>query len=144
MPWFGWSEGIKNRACRYLLHHYGGPFLLEKLSLDQLSVDLYKGKGRITNVCLDVKVNNCCFGVTPTSLNLFVCYSRLNGVPVCPKDAGSVPTLERVNRTSFLSLFSETVYSRLWRAIKHLSSSPRLVVHGGSVSGPGRGSNFAP
>ncbi|KAL1435283.1 hypothetical protein MTO96_011200 [Rhipicephalus appendiculatus] len=33
----------------------GGQFLQEKLSLDQLSVDLYNGKGRITDVWLDVK-----------------------------------------------------------------------------------------
>uniref|UniRef100_A0A1E1XRA0 Autophagy-related protein 2 n=1 Tax=Amblyomma sculptum TaxID=1581419 RepID=A0A1E1XRA0_AMBSC len=55
MPWFTFSDGIKKRTCRYLLQHYGGQFLLEKLSLDQLSVDLYNGKGRITDVSLDVK-----------------------------------------------------------------------------------------
>uniref|UniRef100_A0A1E1X490 Autophagy-related protein 2 n=1 Tax=Amblyomma aureolatum TaxID=187763 RepID=A0A1E1X490_9ACAR len=55
MPWFPCSDGIKKRTCRYLLQHYGGQFLQEKLSLDQLSVDLYNGKGRITDVYLDVK-----------------------------------------------------------------------------------------
>lgn len=55
MPWFPWSDGIKKRACRYLLQRYGGQFLQEKLTLDQLSVDLYNGKGRITDVWLDVK-----------------------------------------------------------------------------------------
>ncbi|XP_065311944.1 autophagy-related protein 2 homolog B isoform X3 [Dermacentor albipictus] len=55
MPWFDWSEGIKKRACRYLLRRYGSQFLLENIGLDQLTVDLYKGKGRVTNVCLDVK-----------------------------------------------------------------------------------------
>ncbi|KAH8027246.1 hypothetical protein HPB51_003753 [Rhipicephalus microplus] len=55
MPWFAWSDGIKKRACRYLLQRYGGQFLQEKLTLDQLSVDLYNGKGRITDVWLDVK-----------------------------------------------------------------------------------------
>ncbi|CAG10607.1 unnamed protein product, partial [Tetraodon nigroviridis] len=34
------SESIKKRACRYLLHRYLGNFLEEKLSLDQLSLDL--------------------------------------------------------------------------------------------------------
>ncbi|XP_064484407.1 autophagy-related protein 2 homolog A-like isoform X3 [Ornithodoros turicata] len=55
MPWFNWSDAIKKRACRYLLQRYLGQFLQEKLTLDQLTVDLYNGKGKITDVCLDVK-----------------------------------------------------------------------------------------
>lgn len=55
MTWCAWSDSIKKRACRYLLQRYGGQFLQEKLTLDQLSVDLYNGKGRITDVWLDVK-----------------------------------------------------------------------------------------
>ncbi|XP_074651009.1 autophagy-related protein 2 homolog B-like [Tubulanus polymorphus] len=55
MPWFfPWSESIKKRACRYLLQHYLGQFLQEKLTLDQLSVDLYNGTGTIKNLNLDV------------------------------------------------------------------------------------------
>ncbi|ELU17929.1 hypothetical protein CAPTEDRAFT_154368 [Capitella teleta] len=55
MPWyFPWSESIKKRACRYLLQHYLGQFLKEKLTLDQLSVDLYNGTGTIHDVLLDV------------------------------------------------------------------------------------------
>ncbi|KAI8514934.1 Autophagy protein [Branchiostoma belcheri] len=55
MPWyFPWSDSIKKRAVRYLLQHYLGHFLQEKLTLDQLSVDLYNGKGVIKNVPLDV------------------------------------------------------------------------------------------
>ncbi len=58
MPWyFPWSDSIKKRACRYLLQHYMGKFLKEKLSLDQLSVDLYNGKGTIHDVLLDVLVS---------------------------------------------------------------------------------------
>ena len=57
MPWyFPWSDSIKKRACRYLLQHYLGHFLKEKLSLDQLSVDLYNGRGKIHDVLLDVLV----------------------------------------------------------------------------------------
>ena len=57
MPWyFPWSESIKKRACRYLLQHYLGDFLKEKLDLDQLTVDLYNGKGTVTDVPLDVWV----------------------------------------------------------------------------------------
>ena len=58
MPWyFPWSESIKKRACRYILQHYLGQFLKEKLTLDQLSVDLYNGTGMIKNVQLDVEVS---------------------------------------------------------------------------------------
>lgn len=59
MSWLGcipWSQGIKKRACRYLLQRYLGQFLEEKLTLDQLTVDLYNGTGRVTNVSLDVQV----------------------------------------------------------------------------------------
>ncbi|KAK2581702.1 hypothetical protein KPH14_002189 [Odynerus spinipes] len=61
MSWLGclpWSEGIKKRACRYLLQRYLGQFLEEKLTLDQLTVDLYNGTGRVTNVSLDVQALN--------------------------------------------------------------------------------------
>ncbi|XP_076360508.1 autophagy-related 2 isoform X2 [Tachypleus tridentatus] len=59
MPWyFPWSDAIKKRACRYLLQRYLGQFLNEKLSLDQLSVDLYSGKGTITDLYLDVEALN--------------------------------------------------------------------------------------
>lgn len=59
MSWlecFPWSQGIKKRACRYLLQRYLGQILEEKLTLDQLTVDLYNGIGRVTNVSLDVQV----------------------------------------------------------------------------------------
>ena len=57
MPWFfPWSDFIKKRACRYLLQHYLGHFLQEKLTLDQLTVDLYNGTGRVDKVPVDVWV----------------------------------------------------------------------------------------
>ncbi|XP_039616656.1 autophagy-related protein 2 homolog A isoform X1 [Polypterus senegalus] len=51
---FPWSGSIKKRACRYLLQHYLGHFLQERLSLDQLSLDLYNGSGVIRDIHLDV------------------------------------------------------------------------------------------
>uniref|UniRef100_A0A8C5EBN1 Autophagy related 2A n=1 Tax=Gouania willdenowi TaxID=441366 RepID=A0A8C5EBN1_GOUWI len=51
---FPWSGSIKKRACRYLLQHYLGHFLQERLSLEQLSLDLYNGSGLIENINLDV------------------------------------------------------------------------------------------
>ncbi|KAM4732434.1 autophagy-related protein 2 homolog A [Anableps anableps] len=51
---FPWSGSIKKRACRYLLQHYLGHFLQERLSLDQLSLDLYNGSGDIKDINLDV------------------------------------------------------------------------------------------
>jgi autophagy-related protein 2 len=41
-----------------LLQHYLGHLLREKLSLDQLSVDLYNGTGCIKNLVLDVAVSD--------------------------------------------------------------------------------------
>nr|CAB3224188.1 autophagy-related protein 2 homolog B-like [Phallusia mammillata] len=54
MSWFPWPDSIKTRACRYLLQHYLGQFLEEKLKLEQLSFDLFNGKGTINDVFLDV------------------------------------------------------------------------------------------
>lgn len=67
---FPWSGSIKKRACRYLLQHYLGHFLEERLSLDQLSLDLYNGSGVIKEINLDVWVSEltslarCLFWVT--------------------------------------------------------------------------------
>ena len=59
MPWyFPWSDSIKKRACRYILQHYIGHFFKEKLSLDQLSLDVYEGKGQIKDVQLDIQAVN--------------------------------------------------------------------------------------
>ncbi|KAG8561555.1 hypothetical protein GDO81_015389 [Engystomops pustulosus] len=52
MPW-PFSESIKKRACRYLLQRYLGHFLQEKLSLEQLTLDLYQGTGTLAQVPLD-------------------------------------------------------------------------------------------
>lgn len=59
MSWtFGnWQDFLKKKACRYILQHYLGQFLKQKLSLDQLSLDLYNGTGKITDLNLDVQVN---------------------------------------------------------------------------------------
>lgn len=58
MPW-PFSESIKKRACRYLLQRYLGHFLQEKLSLEQLSLDLYQGTGSLAQVPLDKWVSCC-------------------------------------------------------------------------------------
>uniref|UniRef100_A0A7N4PGV6 Autophagy related 2A n=1 Tax=Sarcophilus harrisii TaxID=9305 RepID=A0A7N4PGV6_SARHA len=49
-----WSSCMKKRACRYLLQHYLGHFLQERLSLEQLSLDLYQGSGGLRDIHLDV------------------------------------------------------------------------------------------
>lgn len=59
--WFQYipfSDSIKKRACRYLLQRYLGQFLEEKLTLDQLTVDLYNGTGSVSDVSLDVQALN--------------------------------------------------------------------------------------
>ncbi|XP_059486897.1 autophagy-related protein 2 homolog A [Neocloeon triangulifer] len=53
-----WSESIKKRLCRYLLQRYLGQFLEEKLTLDQLTIDLYNGKCIVNDVSLDVQALN--------------------------------------------------------------------------------------
>lgn len=59
MPWlFTIPEFVKKRACRYLLQHYLGQYLVEKIQLEDLTVDLYNGTGTITNVPLKVEAIN--------------------------------------------------------------------------------------
>lgn len=57
MSWYvPFAENIKKRACRYLLQRYLGQYLEEKLTLDQLTVDLFKGTGSVSDVTLDCQV----------------------------------------------------------------------------------------
>lgn len=56
--WLKWPAAIKKRVCRYFLQHYFGQFLEEDLRLDQLSIDLYNGNGRVENVSLDIYAIN--------------------------------------------------------------------------------------
>lgn len=52
MPLNWWTELMKKKICRYLLNRYVGQFLEQKLSLDQLTVDLYNGTGTVSDVKL--------------------------------------------------------------------------------------------
>lgn len=56
LRYFPWSENIKKRSSRYLLQRYLGQFLEEKLTLEQLEVDLYNGTGAVTDLRLDCQV----------------------------------------------------------------------------------------
>ncbi len=56
----GWSDGIHKRMCRFLIHRYFGHLLKSKLSLEQLSIDLYNGTARIQDVNIDVQVCRRC------------------------------------------------------------------------------------
>lgn len=57
MPWLlpSWTE-LKKKVLRYLLNRYLGQFLEEKLTLDQLSVDFFKGTGTVKDVTLQSQV----------------------------------------------------------------------------------------
>lgn len=72
MPW-PFSESIKKRACRYLLQRYLGHFLQEKLSLEQLSLDLYQGTGSLAQVPLDKWVRAAGSGGAPGAVLVCVC-----------------------------------------------------------------------
>ncbi|XP_031632964.1 autophagy-related protein 2 homolog B [Contarinia nasturtii] len=57
--WFApFTDLVKKKVCRYLLHRYLGSFIHEKISLDQLNVDFYNGKGTISNIVLDPEALN--------------------------------------------------------------------------------------
>lgn len=58
MPWFNlnFTDFIKKRVCKFLLNRYLGQFFAEKLSVDQICLDLYNGKGSVFNVELSCEV----------------------------------------------------------------------------------------
>lgn len=58
LEWFPWPESIKKRGCRYILQHYLGDFLQERIRLEQLSVDLFNGTGSVSNINLDLSSLN--------------------------------------------------------------------------------------
>lgn len=58
MPFLPISEYVKKKMCIYLLQRYLGQFFEEKLTLDQLSLDVYNGTGIVRNVSLDVQALN--------------------------------------------------------------------------------------
>lgn len=91
MPW-PFSESIKKRACRYLLQRYLGHFLQEKLSLEQLSLDLYQGTGSLTQVPLDKWVRDA--GISPPRL----LRDQLIPCPRLPLTLCSGPSILRVKK----------------------------------------------
>ncbi|NXY84997.1 ATG2A protein, partial [Alcedo cyanopectus] len=48
----GWSEALKARAARYALERSLGPYLEERLRLEQLSLDLRGGTGTLRHLRL--------------------------------------------------------------------------------------------
>ena len=54
--WWWKITNIKNAMINTLVDHYLGHFLKEKLSVDQLSLDLVQGKGSIRDIHLDSDV----------------------------------------------------------------------------------------
>ncbi len=65
-----WPDFLKKRLCRYLLQHYLGHFFKEKISLEQLSIDIYNGTGCVKNLNLDCEaLNEQLNAAASTSLN---------------------------------------------------------------------------
>ncbi|CAG9820878.1 unnamed protein product [Phaedon cochleariae] len=60
MPW--WQnivpDGIKKNVLAYLLERYLGQFMEEKLSRDQLKVNLWDGTGTVEKISLDIQALN--------------------------------------------------------------------------------------
>lgn len=59
MPWFNlsFSDFIKKRVCKFLINRYLGQFFDEKLTADQICLDLYNGKGSVFDVKLCCEVS---------------------------------------------------------------------------------------
>ncbi|KAJ6656924.1 hypothetical protein lerEdw1_002925 [Lerista edwardsae] len=90
---FPWSSSIKKRACRYLLQHYLGHFLEERLGLEQLSLDLYAGAGRLSRIHLDVWVRR------PEQEAAGLAAAPLPGGGLPPEERGLAGFLRRIEVT---------------------------------------------
>jgi hypothetical protein len=78
MPWqMLWPDFLKKRLCRYLLQHYLGHFFKEKISLEQLSIDIYNGTGCVKNLNLDCEALNEQLNAAATAAN-----SSASAVPI--------------------------------------------------------------
>lgn len=55
-PWSDFSDLIKKKVCRYLLQRYLGNFMEEKLTLEQLNIDISNGTGTVHDVNLYCEV----------------------------------------------------------------------------------------
>lgn len=62
MPWFNlsFSDFIKKRVCKFLINRYLGQFFEEKLTANQICLDLYNGLGSVYNVNLCCEVSGWC------------------------------------------------------------------------------------
>jgi hypothetical protein len=71
MPWFNlsFSDFIKKKITRFLANRYLGQFFEEKLSADQICIDLYNGKGCVYNVALCCEVKAIEIVIKVTKLN---------------------------------------------------------------------------
>lgn len=58
-PWFNTTFGdfLKPRVCKFLINRYLGQFFEEKLSADQICLDLYNGRGSVSDVKLCCEVS---------------------------------------------------------------------------------------
>lgn len=58
MPWYKniVPENIKKNVCIYLLQRYLGKFFEEKITRDQLTLNLSDGRASVEKVRLDVQV----------------------------------------------------------------------------------------
>lgn len=56
----GWlndfNKALNKRLCRFLINRYLGALLKIKVTLEQLTVDLYNGQGHISDVVIDSEV----------------------------------------------------------------------------------------
>ena len=90
------------RLCRYLLHRYLGPFLEEKVALDQLHLSLDKGTGCVTHLTLDAACLNESFAKYHLPFQVLDGY--IGSVTIHLPVAISTASL-----SSVLSLSSETI-----------------------------------
>ena len=107
MPWqMLWPDFLKKRLCRYLLQHYLGHFFKEKISLEQLFIDIYNGTGCVKNLNLDCEALN-------EQLNAAASGSSMSASPAPNANSPSSIPIEIVSGFDFVERIESALSSLL-------------------------------
>ena len=70
-------DTLKHKAGQYIIQHYLGQYLQDKISLDQLEINLRKGTGTVKDVLLDVNVSTTMYAIHVMLVELLPLYMPL-------------------------------------------------------------------
>lgn len=134
-------EFLKKRLFRYLLQHFLGSFFKEKLSLEQLTIDIYNGTARVECLHLDTvflneKLNNIYQSELPIEIvhgfvgNLYVYipwHDLIN--EDCKLIVNDIKILIRTKNPTKIDVLNNSMFSSLEKSSMFIDSIMKTSVH---------------